>query len=155
MSSITIVGVDSLRERLENIKAGILPAAKEAAEDAMQTMKADAIKNCPVDTGELRGSIQTKVEIVDGNLEARLYSPLDYAVYVEMGTGPVGEANHADAAPVPVTYRATGWTYHDEDGFHYTRGQPARPFLYPAFKANKQVVLGKIMAAIRKKIKGE
>ena len=152
---ISIIGGDSLRERIAGIADGMLPAIKAAAEDAMQTMKADAVKNCPVDTGDLRGSIQAKVDIVDGNLEVQLGSPLEYALYVEMGTGPKGEANHAGTAPVGATYRATGWVYHDEKGFHSTTGQPARPFLYPAYKANKQLLIGKLAEAVRKTVKGE
>lgn len=155
---ILIIGGDSLRERLASITGGMLPAIKEAAEDAMSKMELDAKRNCPIGKhagGSLRESIKATVDIVDGNIEARLSSPLEYAVYVEMGTGPKGEANHAGTAPVGATYHATGWVYHDEKGFHYTTGQPARPFMYPAYKANKQVVVGKIMAAIRKTVKGE
>jgi len=151
---ISFDGIDSLIARLEGMQDGILEAARVGMEDGLLIAKADAQKNCPVDTSDLRGSIQSQSVIVDGAVEGKMYSPLEYAGYVEMGTGPKGEADHAGTAPIGVTYRTTGWTYHDEKGFHYTRGQPARPYLYPAFKANKRVILGKIMEAVRKVVKG-
>lgn len=154
---ISFDGIDSLVARLEHMQDGILEAARAGMEDGLSIAKTDAQKNCPVGKyagGSLRESIQAHADIVDGAVEGKLYSPLEYAGYVEMGTGPNGEADHAGTAPIGATYRTTGWVYHDEKGFHYTRGQPARPYLYPAFKANKRVILGKIMEAVRKTIKG-
>ncbi len=154
---ISIDGADELTDRLRNLNPGLLDAAKQGTESAMQQMKADAVANCPVDTGALRGSIQTEVGMQDGALRAKLYSPMEYAGFVEMGTGPKGEAAHAGIAPdalTRVTYRPDGWVYHDEKGFHHTNGQPARPFLYPAFKANRVPLLNAIREAIRARLKG-
>ena len=151
---IHIEGADALIAKLSGIAAALLPAAAEGMEKAMQPMVRDAKTNCPVDTGMLRGSIQATVQAGGDAVSGKLYSASEYALYVEMGTGPKGEAEHAGVAPVGVTYRPTGWVYRDERGFHYTTGQPARPFLYPAFKANKRLVLGYIAQAIRKRISG-
>ena len=138
---ISIEGADELIERLQNLKPELLDAAKQGAEHTMQLMKKDAVANCPVDTGMLRGSIQTEVKLEQDALHAKLYTPMEYALYVEMGTGVRGEAHHEGTAP--------GATYDPQ-----WPGQPAHPFLYPAFKANKAQLLNDIREAIRKKLNG-
>ena len=72
-----------------------------------------------------------------------VYTNKAYAPYVEFGTGPVGEANHAGISPnVPVAYRQDGWVWQDEEGgFHSTEGQPAQPFMYPALKSMEKHVI--------------
>lgn len=109
-------------------------------------------------TGELRGSIYK--DVIGNELAAQgtCYTNKRYAGYVEFGTGPNGQANHQGISPnVPVTYRQTGWMMpasamseeeargygfciaKDKDGNiigYYTKGQPARPFMYPAMADN-------------------
>ncbi len=137
---ISISGADELIARLEGIGEEMYPAVAEGMGAGLREMQADAKTNCHVDTGALQGSIATEVTEAEG-IYGRLYSPLEYAVYVEMGTGIRGEANHVGAAP-GATYDPT-WP-----------GQPAQPFMYPAFKANRKVVLARISQAIQKRIKG-
>ena len=77
--------------------------------------------------------------------------------FVEFGTGYIGEQNHdginaewLTRLPPPYTVgynKGTGhimnrddppnsyWVYVDENGFHYTQGQPANPFIYRSFQA--------------------
>lgn len=75
---------------------------------------------CPVDTGQLRNSISHAVD--DGEQAAYIGSALEYAAYVELGTG-----TYADGG------RPTPWVYQDAKGnWHWTRGNPAQPFLAPS-----------------------
>lgn len=75
---------------------------------------------CPKDLGNLARSIQYDVE---GNT-CTVSAPLEYAPYVEYGTGLFAEQGG----------RKTPWTYKDEEGnFHTTSGQRPQPFLRPAF----------------------
>ena len=75
---------------------------------------------CPKDLGNLARSIQYDVE---GN-PCTVSAPLEYAPYVEYGTGLFAEQGG----------RKTPWTYKDEEGnFHKTSGQRPQPFLRPAF----------------------
>lgn len=75
---------------------------------------------CPKDLGNLARSIQYEV---DGNT-CTVSAPLEYAPYVEYGTGLFAEQGG----------RKTPWTYKDEEGnFHTTSGQRPQPFLRPAF----------------------
>ena len=76
----------------------------------------------PVDTGNLRNSISHKVD----EEEPAVYigTNVSYAPYVELATGIYAEGG-----------RPTPWVYQDAKGnWHWTRGNPAQPFLAPAVK---------------------
>lgn len=78
-----------------------------------------AQNKCPVDTGRLRHSISYSVE---GD-ECYIGTNVEYAPYVEMGTGKYAETGG----------RQTPWSYQDSSGvWHRTNGQKPQPFLRPA-----------------------
>lgn len=80
----------------------------------------------PVDTGNLRNSISHRVD--EDELAAYIGSNTSYAPYVELATGIYAEGG-----------RPTPWVYQDENGnWHWTRGNPAQPFLAPAVKDHPQ-----------------
>ena len=81
---------------------------------------------CPVDTGALRNSISHLVD----EQEHKVYigTNNEYAAYVELGTGKYYPGG-----------RPTPWTYQDAQGqWHWTRGNPAQPYLAPAVKDHQQ-----------------
>ena len=70
-------------------------------------------------TGNLRASIGSRVENL--RQEAFVGSPVEYAPYVEYGTGIHAEGGGG---------RKTPWVYQDWNGnWHYTHGQLPRPFM--------------------------
>ena len=71
--------MDKLGKISENLTMGLHNALGQAGE----IVRADAVMNCPVDTGRLKGSITSKVE---GN-SAVIGTNVEYAPYVEFGTG--------------------------------------------------------------------
>ena len=76
-------------------------------------------------TGNLRNSITHKVEQEENATTAIVGSAVEYAPYVELGTG-----IYADMGG-----RQTPWRYQDKNGnWHTTRGMPARPYLRPALE---------------------
>ena len=82
----------------------------------------------PDDTGQLRNSISHAVD--EKEQAAYIGSNLDYAAYVELGTGKYAEGGGG---------RPTPWVYQDAKGnWHWTRGNPAQPFLVPAVKNHAQ-----------------
>lgn len=89
-----------------------------------------AKKLCAVDTGNLRNSITHQVDISE--LLCRIGSAVEYAPYVELGTGiyyPGG--------------RQTPWVYQDAKGnWHLTHGQRAQPYLKPAVAEHAQQYRG-------------
>ena len=82
----------------------------------------------PVDTGVGRSSISHKVD--ESEPAAYIGTNLDYMIYQELGTGIYAEGGGG---------RPTPWVYQDAQGnWHWTRGNPAQPFLAPAVKDHQQ-----------------
>lgn len=150
---ISLSGLEGVMNILDRMDEGeILQAARKGLQAGLQDIRGEAQMLCPVDTGELSNSIKTRTRIEGGTLIGETYTANDHAIFVEMGTGPKGEANHAGVDPemaAKVTYSPKGWTYKAKDGsFRHTRGMPARPYLYPAFVAQSENVKRKIARAV-------
>lgn len=100
----------------------------QAMGKACAVVRNEAVKNAPSKTGELRRSIDFRVS--DNGTEGLVFSNLDYAPYVEVGTGIYAKRGGRD----------TPWTYpYYKDGrtqFARTRGMRARPYLEPAMQQN-------------------
>ena len=80
----------------------------------------------PVDTGAGRNSISHTVD--EDEPAAYIGSNVEYAAYVELGTGKYTEGG-----------RPTPWVYQDDNGnWHWTAGSPAHPFLKPAVAEHPQ-----------------
>lgn len=121
--SVVFRGIDEINERLtlfsniERVQAGL--------EKACLIVERAAKQNAPKDEGELARSITSKVE----ELEGIVYTPLEYAPYVEYGTGLFAEEGGRTDVP---------WHYQDEEGeWHSTNGQQPQPFLRPALDENR------------------
>lgn len=136
MAAIRILGIEHLNNRLERMHN--IEAVKEAMNKSVLMVHGQAKELCPVDTGNLRSSIHPKVIIQGPNVIGKVYTNVNYAPFVEFGTGSVGSGTYPDPK-VNLTYRSTPWTYTPDGGetFYRTSGQVAKPFLYPAIKSNK------------------
>lgn len=87
-----------------------------------------AKEKAPKDTGDLGRSITSKVE----NHEGIVFTPLEYAPYVEYGTGLFAEEGGRTNVP---------WCYQDDEGnWHSTSGQHPQPFMRPALDENRERV---------------
>ena len=105
------------------------------------------------DTGALARSVKIKNEVKENQATA--------TVYYEFGTGPNGEANHQGISPqISPKYKQTGWmipadamtvdkaemygfkvAYKDGEVIgYYTKGQMARPFMYPALHDQEDTI---------------
>jgi len=151
-----IKGWDSLMAKLDALGGSHLQeVAKESVLMLALATTAAAKMLVSVDSGELRGSIHEKVEVDGSQAIGYSHTNSDHAAFVEFGTGPVGAESGGNGSDVQVSYslgpfkvkRGTGrpgevveswgdyWVYCDEKGnFFATRGQPAKPFMYPAAK---------------------
>ena len=113
------------------------------------------------DTEALARSVRVKNEVKEGIVSSTVYTNSKYAPYYEFGTGPNGEANHQGISPkVSPRYKQTGWMipadampvdkaegygfkiiYKNGDVIGYgTRGQMARPFMYPALHDQEDTI---------------
>jgi HK97 gp10 family phage protein len=102
---------------------------EEALGKACALVERSAKEKAPKGTGELRRSIASKVE----NQEGIVYSPLEYAPYVEYGTGLFAEDGGRTDVP---------WCYKDDEGnWHTTSGQKPQPYLRPALHENRKKIV--------------
>jgi hypothetical protein len=67
----------------------------DAVSKSIKTVQAEAKTRCPVNDGELRGSIYTAIETSSEKIVGICYTNKKYAQYVEFGTGPKGQKQHA------------------------------------------------------------
>lgn len=159
MIAIDVQGMQDVLEAVSRMNGEeILKAARPGLQQGLGRIRDDARANCPEDTGELRERIRTRTRLKGGELVGEVIAGAPHSVYVEMGTGPRGEAQHAGVDPARaqrVTYSPKGWVYPTKDGgFRFTRGMPARPFLYPAYKANEARVQQDVARTVMRAAKG-
>ena len=96
---------------------------------ACALVEGEAKKKAPKDTGALRRSISSTVK----GLEGIVFTPLEYAPYVEYGTGLFAEKGGRKNVP---------WYYKDEEGkWHITSGQHPHPYMRPALNENREEIL--------------
>ena len=126
MSKTEFEGVEQILERLDEIAS---PANIEAnLGRACALVERAAKQKAPKGNGELRRSITSKVEGTIGTV----FTPLEYAPYVEYGTGLFAEEGGRTDVP---------WVYQDEKGeWHSTKGQKPHPFMRPALYENREEI---------------
>jgi HK97 gp10 family phage protein len=115
---------------LQNVIDKLLPEAlAKGLEKAGQLVENDAKRNCPVDDGVLRASITHEVD--ENNASVSIGTNVEYAPYVEYGTGIYNPEG-----------RKTAWIYTTPDGETYiSHGQEAQPFLQPAVDNNMDKIV--------------
>jgi HK97 gp10 family phage protein len=87
-----------------------------------------AKEKAPKGNGELRRSITSKIDGTAGIV----FTPLEYAPYVEYGTGLFAEEGGRKDVP---------WNYQDDKGeWHSTSGQHPHPFMRPALDENREEI---------------
>lgn len=135
MSETRIEGVESVLNMLDAV------ADPERFEEALglacALVERTAKQYAPKDTGALRRSITSKVE----NGHGIVYTPLEYAPYVEYGTGLFAEeGGRAD----------TPWSYQNDEGeWVSTSGQKPQPFLRPALNDNRAEITRILEEAVK------
>ena len=125
--NVEFEGAEKLMARLD--KMSDEAALKKSLETAALLVERSAREKAPKDTGALRRSIRSKVE----GLEGIVYTPLEYAPYIEYGTGLFAEGNGRKDVP---------WNYQDDKGnWHSTSGLKPQPFMRPSLDENRQKIL--------------
>lgn len=164
-----IDGLDELEGKLELLARESGTIGKKAARNAIKKVQARAKYLCPVNEGELRNSIRTRVTQAEGQIEAVCYTNKSYAAYVEFGTGPVGQRKHSGISPeVSPVYKQRAWafpanaitsgpykfteTIYNGQKYFLTAGQAAQPFMYPALRDGTEEAVGGIVNSIKRAI---
>ena len=122
---------------LNSINDALISGVSKAA----MLVQGSAKNKAPVDSGTLRQSIRAdKAKIQGENVTATVSTNLEYAPYVEFGTGSRGQSTNTNTE-VEVSYRSD-W-----------RGNKAQPFLWPALRENRNNSIKIIREEIRKAVK--
>lgn len=129
--SIEFEGLNEILDSLDNLAD---EASFEAAlGKACALIERSAKQNAPKDTGALRRSITSKIEKNGDTIQGVVFTPLEYAPYVEYGTGLFAEEGGRTDVP---------WNYQDDKGeWHSTNGQKPQPFMRPALDENRAEIL--------------
>lgn len=154
MARVSIKGVDRLTQRFNKIANMEL---RGTMNEAVKLVHGQAKDLAPVgDTGNLAGSIHMQVKDTGKELQGRVYTNLEYAPYVEFGTGINGNGTYPyEVEGLNLEYRDKGWAYFDEDKgeWIYTKGQEAQPYMYPALKENEKTIKRMFKDGVRTKLK--
>jgi len=161
-----LVKLEKQFDRLANID--IRPAGRKS----ISLVQEDAKSGCPVNDGELRGSIYTHEDNKQDKTVWDCYTNKKHGPFVEFGTGPKGQAHHEGISPdVDVAYSQSPWWIHEsqidkavaekyhffkietKDGiFYQCTGQAAQPYMYPALKNNEDAITNIFAEHIKKQI---
>lgn len=126
------------KDNSEHAKSEINRLTIKALFEAALLIQGQAVVLAPVDSGRLKLSIDYEVD--EGQLIAYVGTNVEYAIYVEFGTGEFAENGQG---------RKGGWVYPDPEGgrsengkqkFFFTYGQEPQPYLRPAFRTNRSRV---------------
>ena len=173
MATITIKNVDKLTRKLNQIANMELD---KAMNDALVIVHGHAKSNAPVNKGGgagLSGSIHMSKRRTPNGLEGQVFTNLEYAPYVEFGTGIKGNGTYPyKIKGLNLSYRDTPWfipaeeiddktaekyhfiKIHGKDGadFYICYGQPAHPFMYPALKDNEALIIKKFNDRVKNEL---
>jgi HK97 gp10 family phage protein len=93
-----------------------------------------AKEKAPKGNGALRRSITSEITREGDELVGTVFTPLEYAPYVEYGTGLFAEGGNG-RKDVP-------WHYKDDKGeWHTTSGQKPQPYMRPALNESREEIL--------------
>jgi len=127
------VGPEIMREKGREIQFALEGAVRRFAMNAV----GDAKDMAPVITGRLRGSIAKKTEYTKGGITARIGSNVEYAPYVEYGTGDKGSNAYGGHVDEEVSFTA-GWP-----------GTNPHPYLRPAIYDKETEFVEECKLAVR------
>lgn len=125
--SIKLENLDKVLEKIESLEN--VENLGAALGKAAAIVEASAKKKAPKGDGTLRNSISSKVD----GYEGIVYTPLEYAPYVEYGTGLFAENGGRTDVP---------WSYKDDEGnWHTTSGMKPQPYMRPALEENRDKIV--------------
>ena len=135
-------GIAELITKLNSLGVNVTDVLEKSIAKNVKLVQAEAKTLCPVDLGDLRNSISTKVEKSSTGVKGVIFTNSDHAAYQEFGTGQRGsESPSPPKSDADLSYRED-WT-----------GIKAQPFLYPALKNNEYKVRDKVRKDLQKAIK--
>lgn len=153
--SKSVVGLESLLNKLNKLGGNVEETLYNSVAKQTKFVQGVAKELCPVDTGGLRERIKENTRKNKNEIVGTVHTNVEYAPYVEFGTGKVGETTPvADKYPGELSYKQDKWKVNIPDvGPRWIEGQPAQPFLYPALKNNEDKILENIKSDVKEAIR--
>lgn len=134
MANIDLKGLDNVLNLIESVGQDV--NIEQALEKCCVLVEREAKQLAPKGSGELRRSITSEVQGTKGII----FTPLEYAPYVEFGTGLFAEQGGRTDVP---------WVYKDDEGeWHSTSGMKPHPFMRPALENNRNKIIQTLKGAI-------
>jgi len=137
---VTLVGKEVLRQKIRLLDFHAKAEVRDAVNESALNIQRQAKELCPVRKkgkilgGRLRSSI--KLEFLNNGMTGEVGTNVDYAQFVEFGTGRRGSSSQHP--PLPSGY------------VHGSRaGMLAQPFLYPAWDRERNPFNRKIRRAMK------
>lgn len=142
---IEVIGLDGLKKKFKSIDTNAANLIKGQVLKSGLKIESAAKDKAPVDTGRMRAAIDTKIS--NGGFTYEVYPTVTYAAAIEFGT----------RAHFPPPAALAGWARrHGMSGKEYLiaraisrKGTKARPFLFPAYEAEKDQFINGIKAILQ------
>lgn len=131
-------------KKIDSWQKGLDKALVTAVRSRSEILAGDARKACPVDSGDLRNSIEAFTEVGKDGISGGAVTNKEYAPFVEFGTGPTGteSGGHPLDGELGIVRKTEPWLAVIPDvGPRYVHGQPANPFMYTAMKQNDPEII--------------
>lgn len=167
MAEVEFKGLDKIIAKLDKMQdtSTIVSAMK----DACDLVEGAAKYKAPKDTGALKRSITNRIEVIGNEVDGIVFTPLEYAPYIEYGTGMYAENGNGtsgywvyvgdkdydpdrkkshkrytlqEAKQIVAIMRSKGLEA------YYTNGMHPQPFMRPALKENEQNIKKKLKEGI-------
>lgn len=144
---VEVQGADALAYKLKKLGEDVDSIADkgllQGAQKVQRSAKSLIRQKGAYDTGRLHGSISVE-KIPKGY---SVGTNLNYAPFIEYGTGTKGD-------PTVAHSQRTTWRYKAQDGsWHTAHAMRARPYLRPALNANKTYVVKSVRNALVRRLK--
>lgn len=126
---------------LKNLESDIADYVRAEIEDSMLAIETDAASDVPVDTGNLKNSIQsTPIKVSKNEIIGGVEVGAEYAPYVEFGTG----------TRVKVDSELSAFASQFKGAGIKEVNLPAQPFFYPAVYKQRQQLPKNIERTLKK-----
>ena len=167
MAEIEFKGLDKIIAKLDKMQDTSTVIA--AMQDACDLVEGSAKGKAPKDTEALRRSITNRVEVIGNEVSGIVFTPLEYAPYIEYGTGLYAENGNGTSGywvyvgdkDYDPNRKKSGKRYTLEEAkqivaimrskglkAYYTNGMHPQPFMRPALKENEQNIKKKLKEGI-------
>lgn len=140
--SVETEGLEELLARFQRMGVNTEPFMERALERGAKKLQAFIKAITPEDEGTLRDRISVEKA---GRLTYQIGTNIKYAIYVEYGTGKLGDPS------VPHTEKES-WVYYSEklQRFVTTHGQPAQHFMHKGFEDGKDAAVKEVIREVHR-----